>query len=365
MKLLIIANNDVGLFQFRSELIQELLKKHEVTIALPYGAMVDHLVAMGCSFIDTPLERRGMNPITDLQLFMRYVAILKEYQPDLVITYTIKPNIYGNLACRLLHIPSAANITGLGTAFQKGGWLQRFVTWLYTLALKQTKVVFFENHTNLSTFVQLGIVSEDRCCLLNGAGVNLEKFPYTSYPEQLQPIRFLFVGRVMREKGILELLEVMNRLYAAGVPCSLDILGGMEESLSELLTTGTKQGWLRYHGFVTDVRPYIAQCHCFVLPSYHEGMANTNLECAAMGRPLITSNTPGCKEAVVDNVSGFLCESQNADSLYDAMMRFCSLTTQERQKMGLAGRAHVEAVFDKKAVIAQTLLALETAGSQV
>ena len=181
MKILILANYDVGLYQFRKELIQELLSHHQVVISLPYGDLIPSLLDMGCQFIDTPVDRRGINPKTDLKLFARYRRLLREVKPDLVITYTIKPNIYGGMACRLAGIPYAANITGLGTAFQKTGALRSLVVTMYKLALKKAKVVFLENCENLETLVTEHIVRREQCKLLSGAGVNLEQFTPAPY----------------------------------------------------------------------------------------------------------------------------------------------------------------------------------------
>ncbi len=358
MKILILANLDVGLYQFRRELIEALLKEHQVLLSLPDGDLVRPLEAMGCLFFDTPMDRRGINPVTDLRLFARYIKLLRQQKPDLVITYTIKPNVYGGLACRLLGIPYAVNITGLGTAFQNRGMLRALVTFLYRVALKKAKVVFFENSGNRQVFLDEGIVAQEKTCLLSGAGVNLEHYAYAPYPEEGMT-RFLFVGRVMKEKGIEELFAAMERLNAEGADCCLDVLGGYEENYTETIRKYEQQGWLHYHGYVTDVRPYIERTHCFVLPSYHEGMANTNLECAAMGRPLITSNIPGCKEAVLDGASGLLCEPKDTDSLYEAMKRFLSMSPETRARMGREGRAHMEAVFDKKKVVMETMKELK------
>lgn len=357
MKILILANNDVGLYQFRRELIGALLKEHKVTISLPYGSMVEPLKEMGCAFVDTPIDRRGINLITDLKLLMRYRKMLRTEKPDLVITYTIKPNVYGGIACRMAKIPYAVNITGLGTAFQKQGLLRKFVTFLYKTALKKAKVVFFENEGNRKTFVEEKIVPEGKCCRLSGAGVNLERYACAPYPVD-EPVRFLFMGRIMKEKGIEELFAAMERLHKEGERCCLDVLGELEEAYFAQIQQFEKQGWLHYHGHQTDVRPFIQKAHCFVLPSYHEGMANTNLECASMGRPVITSQIPGCQEAVVDGVSGLLCNSQDVQSLYDAMKHFLGLTDEQRRAMGLAGRRHMEEVFDKKKVVEQTVTAL-------
>lgn len=356
MKILVLANNDVGLYQFRRELLAEMIARgNEVYISLPDGELVVPLCDMGCHFIDTPIDRRGINPATDLKLFSAYKRLLRELKPDLVVTYTIKPNIYGGLACRMKKIPYAANITGLGTAFQKNGALRTLVTLMYRTALKKAKTVFFENAGNMQTLLDEGIVRSEQCCLLSGAGVNLDHYQPAEYPIDNSPVRFLFIGRVMREKGIDDLFCAMDRLHSENVPCSLDVLGYYEEDYAEAIERYTASGWLRYHGQQKDVRPFIADSHCFVLPSHHEGMANTNLECAAMARPLITSNIHGCKEAVIDGESGFLCEPKNADSLYEAMKRFSALPADERRKMGTRGREHMEKVFDKKIVVENTL----------
>lgn len=359
MKVLIAANYDVGLYQFRRELIGEMLqKKHQVTISLPYGALVDPLQDLGCTFVDTAVDRRGLNLFKDMKLFWTYRRLLKEQKPDLVITYTIKPNVYAGFASRITGVPYGVNITGLGTAFQKRGALRFLVTRMYKTALKKASVVFFENSENRKLFIDEKIVPEHKTVLLNGAGVNLERYSLQPYPEDGQ-VRFLFVGRVMKEKGVDELFQAMERLNREGFSCTLDVLGQYEENYAQAIRCHEAQGWLHYHGFQEDVRPFIEKAHCFVLPSYHEGMANTNLECAAMGRPLITSNIPGCKESVQEGKSGLLCEAKNPDSLYAAMKKFLALSPQQRKNMGLAGRAHMEAVFDKKKVVAETLEALK------
>lgn len=359
MKILILANNDVGLYQFRRELIQRLLKDHTVTAALPYGALVERLREMGCSFLDTPVDRRGINPATDFVLLKKYQHIVKRERPDLVITYTVKPNIYGGFVCRLNNVPYAANITGMGTAFQKKGMLRQMVTAMYKAALKKAKIVFFENSENCRLFIHEGLVRENQTCVLHGAGINLEHYQIAEYPQHDGTTRFLFIGRIMQEKGINELFSAIKKLRNDGVACSLDVLGSYEENYKAQINRYHAEGWLRYHGYQEDVRPYIAKAHCFVLPSWHEGMANTNLECAAMGRPLITSNIPGCREAVAEGSSGFLCEPQNADSLYSAMKKFLSLSHKERAEMGVAGRRRMEDIFDKKRVVEDTVKELE------
>lgn len=355
---MILANYDVGLYQFRKELIEELLKENEIIISLPYGELVEPLKVMGCKFIDTPVDRRGINPINDCGLFRTYRKILKKEKPDLVITYTIKPNVYGGFACRLAHIPYVVNITGLGTAFENSGVLKKIVTIMNKVSCKKAKVVFFENEENRQIFINEKIVKKNQTYTLNGAGVNLEKYQVTEYPEG-EVIKFLFMGRVMAEKGIDELFVAMQKLVSDGVNCELDVLGGYEENYKEKIDKYESEGWLHYYGYQKDVRPFIEKCHCFVLPSWHEGMANTNLESAASGRPVITSNIHGCLEAVVDGKTGYLVDRMNADDLYRIMKKFSILSYDERKMMGLAGRKHMEAIFDKEKVVEETIKILK------
>ncbi len=359
MKILILANNDVGLYRFRNELIDELSHSAEVVLSLPYGPMVENFTEKGYRFVDTPIDRRGINPVKDIFLLAKYIKLIKKERPDLVITYTIKPNIYGGIACRLCGVRYCENITGLGTAFQKKGALLSVVTFLYKAALKKATTVFFENSDNLNTLVTSGIISNDKTVLLNGAGVNLDYFDFKPYPDVGKRTEFLFIGRVMKEKGIYELIEAMRRLTNDGEDCILHILGGCEEDCEPILRKNESDGILKYHGHVDDVKPYIEACHCFVLPSYHEGMANTNLECSSMGRPIITSNIPGCKEAMPEEYSDFLVTPANSESLYNAMKAFIALTPEQKSDMALKARRHAENNFDKRSVIEQTVCGLK------
>ena len=357
MRILILANNDLGLYRFRKELITELLKEHDVYISVPYGEMVDPLVRQGCILYDTSIDRRGINPVTDLKLLRRYNRMIDEIRPDLVITYTIKPNIYGGIACSCRNTPYAVNITGLGAAFQKKGALQQIVTVMYRIAMKKAKVVFSENSEIRKILAEKKIVSDQKIHVLNGAGVNLDDFAYADYPEN-ELFSFLFIGRVMKAKGIDELLEAVRRLNRNGLKCVLHLVGFSEENYRLEIQRGCREGWLVNHGLQKDVRPFIAAADCFVLPSWHEGMANTNLESAATGRPVITSDIPGCREAVLNGKTGLLCELRNVDSLYRAMRRMHQTPREERVQMGLAGRMYMEERFDKKVVVRETMRCL-------
>ncbi len=362
-RVMILANDSGGLYDFRHELIQALLENNSVVGSTPFTDKVAELEQTGIRLIETSMERRGMNPVKDLLLFFTYLHLIRQEKPDMTITYTIKPNVYGGAVCRLLGRKYAVNITGLGTAFEGQSFLRKTVTAMYKFALKNAKVVFFENSENMQLFLNERIVRKEQAKLLNGAGVNLERFSLLPYPQDCEETRFLFMGRVMAEKGVDELFAAMRQLRADGVKCSLDMLGGFDEDYTLKINAAEVEGWLHYHGYQSDVRPFIEKCHCFVLPSWHEGMANTNLECAASGRPVITSDIHGCMEAIEDGVTGFLCEKKNAGELYRVMKQFCKLGHKERKQMGLTGRKRMENMFDKKKVVEDTIRWLEVKSS--
>lgn len=355
-RILVLANNDVGLYRFRKDLLAALqCAGYEVYISLPDGGFVSELVQLGFRFLDTPIDRRGMNPKHDSKLFHRYRAILKEVKPDLVLTYTIKPNIYGGLACRMAHIPYAVNITGLGSAIENGGLLRKFILMLYKVSLKGARVVFFENAANRDALVNAGVVPQGRDVVLNGAGVNLNDYPYQEYPND-GTVRFLFVGRIMKEKGVDEFFVAAERMKKNyGKRVEFRMAGMFEEAYKQKIDELVNDGIIEYLGYQANMKSLYGAASCVVLPSYHEGMSNVLLEAAATGRPLITSDIPGCREAVEDGVSGYICPAKDADALYDAMHRFVELPESWRAEMGRRGREQMEKRFSKDAVIAETM----------
>lgn len=354
-KILILANNDVGLYKFRKELIAKLLEEHEVFISLPYGESVDKLVDMGCVFIETNVDRRGMNPIKDLKLLKTYLLMLKSVKPNMVITYTIKPNIYGGIACRFKKIKYASNITGLGTAFQYDNVLRKVIIKLYQFALKKVAVVFFENEGNKSSFVNSGIIKDTKAVKLNGAGVNIEEYPLCDYPSQVEGLRFLFIGRVMKEKGIEELFYSAKKIKEEYPDISFDVVGPFEDDYKEQTEELVSKKIINYYGYQEDVQKFIKNSHCVILPSYHEGMSNVLLEAGAMGRPLITSNIHGCMEAVIDTETGFLVEVKSKTNLVEKIKKFHQLEYLEKVLMGKRSRVLIENKFSKRVVVDQTI----------
>ena len=348
MKTLILTNFDLGLYQFRRELIKELLKQGEVYISLPYGELVDKLIEDGCKFIETPLDRRGMNPVKDLVLIRFYISTIKKLKPDVVLTYTIKPNVYGGMVCGMLHVPYLSNITGLGTSIQNGGPVAELSLSLYRAGLKKTRCAFFQNQTNRHFFVTKGI-AKGKTRLVPGSGVNLQQHCAEPYPDEINGIHFLFVGRIMRDKGIGELLEAFKTIHNKHPNVTIDVVGPEEEDYAADFAEAGES--VRYLGPQTGMHYFYKNCHCVVLPSYHEGTANVMLEASATARPVITTTVPGCRETFDEGITGFGCEAKNANSLTDAIEKFLSLTKQERELMGLAARAKMEREYDRKLVI--------------
>lgn len=358
MKYLVITNHSYMLWQFRKELIAELQKYGEVVISMPFVGHEEDFKTMGCRCIETAIDRRGINPMTDIKLYVFYKKLLKAEKPDMVITYSIKPNVYAGFACRQMKIPYCVNVQGLGTAFQKEP-VASIVTMMYRIAVKKAKTVFFENKANAAEFVKRKIMAASRQTLLHGAGVNMEYYEKQPYPNEEEGIRFLFLGRIMKEKGVDELFEAAKRIrkkYKDQV--IFDLVGFFEDEYKEVVEQLEKDGVVTFHGFQEEPRPYYAKSHCVVLPSYHEGMSNVLLEAASTGRALITTDIPGCHEAVEDGVNGFLCKKMDAESLYDCMERFLALNREDREKMGMEGHQKMEREFDKNLVVSETIKAI-------
>ncbi|MDV5102914.1 glycosyltransferase family 4 protein [Clostridium perfringens] len=355
MKVLIIANSSSGLYQFRKDLIKELVKKgNEVQIITPNDGFISELEILGGNLNIFNINRRGKNIISELKLMIRYRKFIVKYKPKKVITYTIKPNVYCGLITRFLGTDFYPNITGLGTAFQEDNLFKKFIIFIYRISFKKADKVFFENKSNRELFIKEEISDDKNSICLNGAGVNLDEFEFSALPP-FETINFIFIGRIMKEKGINELFEAIKIIKAKYKKTRFIILGGLEENYEEYIDNMKNEDLLEYYGEVKDVRTYIKCSHCILLPSYHEGMSNALLEGAAMGRPLITSNIPGCKEAVRNNKSGFLHRVKDSKDLANKIEKFILLSNEEKIAFGKESRKIVEEKFDKKKVIDKTI----------
>lgn len=361
MKILVLANHYNTLRIFRRELLQALSAAgHEVVVSIPPCDEENRriLESYGTHVIFTAFERRGKNPFADLKLLDEYKKLIKTEKPDKVITYTIKCNIYGASACKKYKTPCYVNVTGLGSTFQGDGIMRKLVSAMYKFSLNKAEKVFFENEGNRNTLVNDGIVRMEQTVVMPGAGVNLTEFAPAPYPDDNGVIRFLFVGRIMREKGVDEYFAAIKRIRAIYPNTEFDFIGWYEDDYEEQVKQLEAEGYIHFHGFQADVKPFIERAHCSVLPSWHEGMSNTLLESAAMCRPLITSNIHGCMEAVEDGVNGYLCDVKNEESLYQTLVRFIELDYKAKRRMGEAGRGRMMEIFDKNKVVDATMNAL-------
>lgn len=358
-KVLILANHYNTLRIFRRELLKTMsLRGHTVIISIPECDEENKkiLESYGCKVIFTKMERRGMNPVKDFLLLLKYISLITKIKPDKVITYTIKPNIYGALSCKLKHIEHYVNITGLGSAFQEqAGKMRTLVTFLYRISLNKANKVFFENQGNRDTLINENVVKEKQAVVMAGAGVNLKEFCFEEYPQDQKAVKFLFVGRIMKEKGIDELFSAIQKVKLKYPHTEFEFIGWCEEEYQNLIDEFQKDGYIQYYGFQNDVKPYIRTAHCVILPSWHEGMSNTLLESAAMGRPLITTDINGCKEAVLNKKTGFIVKVRNEQDLFEKIEEFINLPYDEKRKMGQNGRRYIENRFDKEDVVKKTV----------
>ena len=351
-KILVLGNQARILYLTRFELIKELLDRgDELFVSVPESPYAAPFTEAGCRVIDTPLDRRGLTPRSDYKLRGAYREIIKDVRPDIILTFTIKPNIYGVRAATKLGIPAIPTITGLGSSIQKRGFLQKFVFFLYRRTFKRVPVVFLQNTANAELFRLLGMARPTQIRLVAGSGVNLEKTPFQPYPGPEKPVRFLFIGRLMEEKGINEYIEAARRLRQVHPEVRFGILGYSEESdILGRVKKLSEEGVIDYFGYASDVRPYITEAHAVVLPSWHEGMANTLLEAAASGRPVIASRIAGCLETFSEGETGFGVRPRDVDNLYRRLTEFMALPHEKRAAMGAAGRAKMEREFDRRQV---------------
>jgi len=359
-KIVVFTNSIRGLRSFRIELMEKLCDcGYDVSIYCPKNDEVDDFEKIGCKvkFVSN-LNSRGMNIRHDIKLFFEYISILKKEYPDAVLTYTIKPNIYGGMACAIKRVPYIANITGLGTAVENGGVIQKLTVLLYKLAFCRIKKVFFQNTENMQFFVKKKI-AKGKHELLPGSGVNLERFSYIEYPQDGE-IQFAFISRIMKEKGADQYLKAAEQIHKKYPKTVFHVCGNCDEEYEEVLSDLQERGIIIYHGRVNDVRTVIKDMHCIIHPTYYpEGMSNVLLEASACGRPIITTNRSGCREVIDDGVNGFIVEQKNTDHLIAKIETFLSLDYETRKAMGEAGRKKVEKEFDRNIVIEKYIKELD------
>jgi len=360
-KILVLTNSIRGLRSFRFELMEKMRDfGYSVVIYCPENDETVDFESIGCtvSFVKN-LSRRGTNILRDLKLLSEYIHILKKEKPDAVLTYTIKPNIYGAMASLLLNVPCAPNITGLGSAVENGGKMQKLTVFLYKLGFVRVKKVFFQNQENMDFFVKKKIAL-GKHELLPGSGVNLEKFQLLPYPEK-DTVEFAFISRIMKEKGADQYLEAAEYIKEKYPNTVFHVCGSCEEAYQERLRELHEKGIINYHGRLRDIREIHKEIHCTVHPTYYpEGMSNVLLESCASGRAIITTDRSGCREIVDDGVNGYIVKQKNTQDVIEKIEKFLSLSFEERKEMGIKGREKVEKEFDRNIVIAKYMNALNT-----
>lgn len=350
-RIMIVVNAVSNLVNFRHELIVALLREgYEVLIVTPKGEGLAQYEALGCKILIQPVNRHGKSITQDMALMMKYFSYIQQYRPFAVLTYTIKPNLYAGFAARMLRVPYLINITGLGIAFDKQGAMRSLIVHMYRRVLKHAACVFYQNKTNRKTFIKLKIPFR-HSEVLPGSGVNLEHFVAEPYPPQDDKIRLLFISRIMKDKGIHELVNAAKLLGRKYHDLEFHILGACEDDYAPKMAEWAKADNIYYHGVQKDTRPFMKQCDALVHPSYHEGMSNVCLEAAATARPIIASDIPGCREIFDESISGLGFEPRNVNSLVKAIEKFIHLPYEVRKNMGVCGRKKVEEKFDRNLVI--------------
>jgi glycosyltransferase involved in cell wall biosynthesis len=362
MKVVIALNTAWNLVNFRAGLIRALVAEgYEVVAVAPNDEYAPRLAELGCRFVALPMDNKGTHPGRDLLLFFRFLNLLRRERPDMFLGYTVKPNVYGSLAAHILGIPVVNNIAGLGAVFIRDNWLTRLVRLLYKTALSRSRHVFFQNDEDMRLFVEQGLVASDKVSRLPGSGVDLSTFRYAPMlPLENRTFHFLLAARLLWDKGVGEYVEAARMVRRKYPTAKFQLLGFLDVQNPTTVSSAQMDDWVKegvveYLGVADDVKPYMAAADCVVLPSYREGVPRSLLEAAAIGRPIVTTDAAGCRDAVDDGVNGLLCRVGDADDLADKLLRMIAMTPEDRELMGQAGRRKMELEFDEKIVIRRYL----------
>jgi glycosyltransferase involved in cell wall biosynthesis len=357
-KIIIAINTAWNIYNFRAGLVRAMVDQgYEVVAVAPPDEYAGLLCNLGCRFVPLDMDNKGAHPGRDLLLLWRFYRLLRKERPDIFLGYTVKPNIYGSLAAHVLGIPAVNNIAGLGAVFIRNGWLARLVRLLYKTALSRSYHVFFQNYDDLRLFVEQRMVIHDKASRLPGSGIDLVLFCHQPMPTlDNRPFRFLLVARLLWDKGVGEYVEAARMVRKKYPSVVFQMLGFLDVKNPTAVSREQMRNWINeglidYSGVTDDVKPYLIAADCVVLPSYREGVPRSLLEAAAIGRPIVTTDTVGCRDAVEDGVNGLLCRVRDAGDLAEKMQRVIELGPQARTVMGFQGRAKVEREFDEQIVI--------------
>ncbi|MFP4089429.1 MAG: glycosyltransferase family 4 protein [Cyclobacteriaceae bacterium] len=358
MKIAIVLNTSWNVYNFRLGLINALRESgHQIAVLAPKDQYSSRLTELGYDFYPVRMDSRGVNPVKDTGLILELYRLYKEIQPDVILHYTVKPNIFGTLAARLAGIPAINNVCGLGTVFLKKGLVSVIAKTLYRVAFRFPQKVFFQNHDDFQLFVRENLVNSSIADIVPGSGIDLNKFrPVSELKNDRDEFIFLVISRLIYDKGILEYIDAIRKLKDKGIRARFQILGAKDPLHKrgipvEMIDSWISEGLVEYLGTTDDVRTYIEKVNCVVLPSYREGLPRTLLEAASLGKPIITTDTAGCKHVVEDQVNGLLCKVRCADDLALKMEQMLSMTPAALSAMGENGRQKVSQQFDENIVI--------------
>ncbi len=351
-KILMIGNTDYSIYIYRKELVQSLISKgYKVIISSPNGDRVPLLKKMGCEFIETNVSSYSINPLNEIKLLINYIGIIKENKPDVILTYTIKPNVYGGFASKITKTPYISNITGLGSAIENGGFLKLISILLLKISLSKAKVIFFQNESD-KVFLNKKQIGLDNGILIPGSGVNLIEHQFEDYPTESNPLQFSFISRLKKEKGLELFIEAAKYFTKKHSDIIFNIAGfAGDEKYHGILLDLHEKRIINYWGKLLNVHNLIKQSHCIVHPTYYpEGMSNILLEGAATGRPLISTNQPGCAEIIDDGVNGFLIKKNDLNDLIQKIELFIKLDYDQKVEMGKVGRIKIEKEFSREII---------------
>ncbi|MBQ8302258.1 MAG: glycosyltransferase family 4 protein [Clostridia bacterium] len=348
---LILVNKDTTIVQFRLEVVAALVKAgYDVVVSTPIGERTSEIEAVGARILSTPMEKDSTDPIKDFILMLRYFRMIREVEADIVLTYTIKPNVYGGMASALRGVPYVANITGLGAVLGTPGVMQKLALFLYRLGFSRISKVFFQNDEN-KKFFENHKIAVGKHMLLPGSGVNLKRFDVLPYPCS-DTIHFAFISRIRKEKGIEQYVDAAKSIQKKYHNVQFHVCGYGDERFSKYVEQLHNEGIITYHGLLKDVRVMLKDVHCVIHPTYYpEGMSNVLLESAATGRAIISTDRPGCREAIDDGVNGYIIREKDSADLIDKVEKFMNLSYEEKKNMGLRGREKVEREFDRNIVV--------------
>lgn len=356
---MIVGTNMMNIYHHRIELIKALLMNgFKVIVTAPKGDEVKIITDLGCDFIHLDIDNRGTSIRKDLKLMLNLKKICKREHPDILLSFYTKTNIYAGIIARSLNIPYIENITGLGSALAKGnGLLYKILFTLYKYSVKDSHLVFFQNESNYRFFYDRKLY-RGRYKMLPGSGVNIEKYSELPYPDG--PIQFLFISRILKDKGIGEYIYAAEKIKERWPEVTFHVAGPCDPSCEQIIKKAQENNLIVYHGKVFDIHDLLSRVHCTIHPSYYpEGMANVLLESSSSGRPIITTSLPGCGETVEDGKTGFIVKERSGEDLREKIETFLNLDSMTQEAMGHAGRKKMVKEFDREIVISEYLKAIK------